>query len=60
MKKNLNFKDLVSKMESLKETDLGKLKGGIRVLSALADHDGCGCNSSQCSCSNGTCKPKQA
>ncbi|WP_158655341.1 hypothetical protein [Flavivirga eckloniae] len=45
-------------MESLTETDLGKLKGGIKVLNAMIEHDGCGCNSSQCSCSNGTCEPK--
>lgn len=59
MENNLNFKDLVSKMEALKETEQGKLKGGISTMDAPISHDGCGCNSSQCSCSNGTCKPAE-
>ncbi len=30
--KNSNFKALVAKMDTLQETEQGKLKGGVRVI----------------------------
>lgn len=49
-----NFKALVAKMEQIKETEQGKLKGGISVLSSgssissAANYAFCGSNFSSC------------
>ena len=37
--KTSNFKALIAKMDSLEETELGKLKGGISVLASSPTMD---------------------
>lgn len=57
MKKEKSFEKLISKMEQLKETEQGKLKGGIAVtntpLAELA-----GTNSGVCT-NNGPCDDQE-
>ena len=53
MKKDKSFESLVNKMEQLKETEQGKLKGGIAVVSSLSieldENSGTCVNNGDCS-----------
>jgi hypothetical protein len=52
MKNDKSFKSLLKKMESLKETELGKLRGGISVVTGTSFEFGT--NSGTC-VNNGDC-----
>ncbi len=56
MKNDKSFKSLLSKMESLKETEQGKLKGGISVVASSAF--AFGTNSGTC-VNNGDCSDEK-
>lgn len=58
MKNNLNFKEYIFKIELLRETEQGKLKGGICTMDSSTMYEGRSCNTSQCNNSNNMCTTK--